>query len=152
MSTWGQWEGWTFIAGSWMKQGKEVYIDVSYEEHAEGNGGPLCPCFLRFCGTSNRVLVAAAAGRRVGADVRKGLRIARYCAMLCLYAMAGAWKQPWLATVRVKQRALKARNGSQRHGLERRIARRNLTDSSYSCHKCVKDKRGVWRCYGRVLA
>jgi hypothetical protein len=38
------------------------------------------------------------------------IRIARYCAMLCSYAMAAACKRRVFGGVRVDQRALKARN------------------------------------------
>ena len=37
-------------------------------------------------------------------------RIARYCAMMCSYASAGAWSERRRGDVRVKRRALKARN------------------------------------------
>ena len=56
------------------------------------------------------IQVASAAGRWFSANLTKRFRIARYCAMLCSYASAGAWSERRRGDVRVKRRALKARN------------------------------------------
>ncbi len=51
---------------------------------------PALPLLIGLCGYSSGIQIAAAAGTWFDTNSRKGLRIARYCAMLCSYAAAGA--------------------------------------------------------------
>ena len=60
------------------------------------------------------VLVASAAEIRFDAIPAKRVRIARYCAMLSMYAVAGACGTDGATGIRAKRRVLKARNVSSR--------------------------------------
>ncbi len=80
------------------------------ERAAVEHGGPLAPALSGLAGRSCIVPVAAAAGKRLDARSRKELRIARYCAMLCVYSASGVCKTACVADICIKQRVLKAWN------------------------------------------
>ena len=78
-----------------LSRGKNVFLQKSvrsirsdreaYELSMVARFAPASP---GFASVPSGVLIAA--GRRFGADSRKEFRIVRYCAMLFVYAMAGA--------------------------------------------------------------
>ena len=92
-----------------MSQSIEQFLEYQGVVSA-GAVARFAPASSGFAAVPNGVLVAAAAGIRFDAIRIKRFRIARYCAMLSIYAVAGACGMTGFAGICVKQRVLKARN------------------------------------------